>query len=152
MDLSFIDSVTHDYTVLIISIVISIISIIVTIIIDFTHKHLFKYFAMASFVILFLSVLVYAPISAFREEPKIENQKSEMLIKSLNENYGIKISKSDSISIIQKYENKSPSKYTKIYVRQGTDDRMFVLYYIIEDSKLNFYKDGGNDTFLKLKL
>lgn len=152
MDLSFIDSIKQSDTTLHISIAISAISFLIAIITHFINRGAFKYFTILAFAITIGSVFIYTPIASWKEAPQIQNQKSEKLIKSLNDNYGINISKSDSISIIDKYENKTPSKYTKIYVRQGTDDRMFVLYYIIEDSKLNFYKDSGNDTFLKLKL
>lgn len=84
------------------------------------------------------------------EETENTKERSEKLSQSIADKYNIEISNSDSVTIVEKHNDELDSKeQTKINVTDPDTSDLKVLYYTIEGSKLEFYKEDG-DSFTRI--
>lgn len=151
IDLSFLDKIETVNNSLSISIVVTSIVFIVIASSYIFYRKILIYVSIVSCVIGIISITVLVPISNNQEEVESKDHKVEEIIKSINQSYNIRITESDSILILERYNNNNPHEYSKLYANKASGEKLSVIHYIIRGSRLEFYNNNGNGTFSKIE-
>lgn len=151
MDLSFLDAMKYESsTISVVVIVACIASLVISYIVYSVLEKGTVFITILS--ILLLSSVVYFMYSDFAGNKESKEKQSKELIEVINKTYGLKITKEDSESIIRKYENGvSNNDNTKISVKKESSDDIIAVYYNVDGSELNLYRNIENDTFKKIE-
>lgn len=150
MDLQFLESIKPESSYTTHVVITVCIAAIVCLLSYILFKEVFLYISIPAYIIAMVVIFLFIPMNEKQKELESLGKGSDKLIENVQKDYGIKISKRDSMSIVGEYANGTYNTHTKITVKENDKD-IRVLYYTIEDSKLSFYKDMGNDTFSKIE-
>lgn len=150
MDLSFLDeieSVPTDSTVLIIvGVAICLISLVLYGI--FGRQYIFWciVFSLTSGTLGIYGIYVVI------KNTETKFIKYEKLSDTIEETYGVRISDRDCIDIVEKYSDGSGiRKHKKAVVKKQGGTETTILYYSVDGSVLNFYKDTENNKFTRVQ-
>lgn len=150
MDLLFLESIKPEssfYTNIIITVCVAAVICLLSFIL---FRNAFLYISIPVYITAMVIIFVFIPMDDKYKQAVTQDKRADLLLSNIEKEYGLKVSKKDSLSIVDEYTYGSYNTHTRITVKENDKD-IRVLYYSIEDSKLNFYRDMGNDTFSSIE-